>query len=145
MMRSKKRQTDHSLTFDIFWIIVLSSFLLSAYTYVRSGPVIDSVNVFNHVYVYIYIYLQFGRSGRKMSPLFHPRVVAVAPKRSRSFCQKCWWHFIATHMHPLYVALNNTVNWCMVARCAQNLCEDGISFKWHQPCNNQNSSVSTPL
>ena len=48
-------------------------------------------------------------------------------------------------MHPVYVALNNTVNWCMVAWYTQNLCEDGISFKWHQPCNNQNSCKYSTL
>ena len=48
---------------------MLSSFLLSAYTYARSGPVTDSVNVFSQdqdicLYIYLYlsisIYLQFG-------------------------------------------------------------------------------------
>ena len=40
---------------------MLSSFLLSAYTYARSGPVTDSVNVFSQDQdICIYIYLQFG-------------------------------------------------------------------------------------
>ena len=30
-----------------------------------------------------------------------------------------------------------TVNWCMVVWCTQNVCRDGSSFTWHQPCNNQ--------
>ena len=44
---------------------MLSSFLLSACTYARSGPVTDSVNVFSQdqdMSIYIYIYLQFGFS-----------------------------------------------------------------------------------
>ena len=40
-------------------------------------------------------------------------------------------------MHPTYVASNNTVNWCLVAWCTQNVCRDGSSFTLHQPHNNQ--------
>ena len=32
---------------------------------------------------------------------------------------------------------NDTVNWCMVVWCTQNLRRDGSSSTWHQPCNNQ--------
>ena len=32
---------------------------------------------------------------------FHPRVTAVARKRSRSFCQKCTWQFTAKHAYTL--------------------------------------------
>ena len=32
---------------------------------------------------------------------FHPRVTAVARKRSRSFCQKCRWQVIAKHAYTL--------------------------------------------
>ena len=32
---------------------------------------------------------------------------------------------------------SDTVNWCMVKWCTQNLRWDGSSFTWHQPCNNQ--------
>ena len=36
---------------------------------------------------------------------FHPRVTAVARKKSRSFCQKCRWQVTAkTRIHPKYVA-----------------------------------------
>ena len=30
---------------------------------------------------------------------FHPRVIAVARKRSRSFCQKCRWQVTPKHAH----------------------------------------------
>ena len=33
----------------------------------------------------------------------------------------------------MYVALHE-VTWCMVVWCTQNLCQDGCSFMWHQPC-----------
>ena len=29
------------------------------------------------------------------------------------------------------------VNWCIVARCIENVGQDGSSLTWHQPCNNQ--------
>ena len=32
---------------------------------------------------------------------FHPRVTAVARKRSRSFCQKCRWQVTAKHAYTL--------------------------------------------
>ena len=32
---------------------------------------------------------------------FHPRVIAVARKRSRSFCQKCRWQVTAKHAYTL--------------------------------------------
>ena len=31
----------------------------------------------------------------------------------------------------------DTVSWCMVVWCTQNVRRDCSSFKWHQPCNNQ--------
>ena len=38
---------------------------------------------------------------------FHPRVTAVARKRSRPFCQKCTWQVTVKHTHTLtYVALH---------------------------------------
>ena len=65
---------------------------------------------------------------------FHPRVTAVARKRSRPFCQKVQvagyrW----TRIHLTYVALHE-VTWCMVVWCTQNLRRDGSSSMWHQLC-----------
>ena len=34
---------------------------------------------------------------------------------------------------------------CMVEWCTQNVRRDGSNFTWHQPCNQANSAVSTPL
>ena len=54
--------------------------------------------------------------------LFHPRVTAVARKRSWSFCQKCRWQVTAKHPYTLHgFKWSDTVNWCMVEWCAQNL------------------------
>ena len=36
---------------------------------------------------------------------FHPRVTAVAHKRSRSFCQKCRWQVTAKHAYTLHMWL----------------------------------------
>ena len=37
--------------------------------------------------------------------LFHPRVTAVARKRSQSFCQKCRWQVTAKHAYTLHMWL----------------------------------------
>ena len=65
---------------------------------------------------------------------FHPRVTAVARKRSRSFCQKCRWQVTAKNTHTPYVCGLHEVTWGMVVWCTQNLRRDGCSFMWHQPC-----------
>ena len=41
---------------------------------------------------------------------FHPRVTAVARKRTRSFCQKCRWQVTAKHARTL----RDVVHGCMV-------------------------------
>ena len=65
---------------------------------------------------------------------FHPRVTAVARKRSWSFCQKCRWQITVKHAYTVtYVALHE-VTWNMVVWCTQDLRRDGCSFMWHQPC-----------
>ena len=78
---------------------------------------------------------------------FHRRVTAVARARSWSFCQKCMSQVTPKHTCSLVcgIAWSGTVNWCMVVLCTQNVCRAGSNFTWHQPCNNQNSAVSTPL
>ena len=70
--------------------------------------------------------------------LFHPYATAVARKRSQSFCQKCRWQITAKHTYTLHKPFEwrDTVNWCTVV-WSQNMCRDGSSFMWHQPCNNQ--------
>ena len=62
---------------------------------------------------------------------FHPRVTAVARKRSRSFCQKRRWQVTAKHAYTLCMWL--CMKW-RVVWCTQNLRRDGCSFMWHQPC-----------
>ena len=46
---------------------------------------------------------------------FHPRVTAVARKRSWSFCQNCRW--LVTAKHACGFAIGT---WCMVVWCTQN-------------------------
>ena len=64
---------------------------------------------------------------------FHPRAIAIARKRSRSFCQKCRWQVTAKHAHITYVALHEVTRSMVVWR-TQDLRRDGSSFMWHQPC-----------
>ena len=70
---------------------------------------------------------------------FHPRVTAVARKRSRSFCQKGRWQVTAKHAYTLPMSLRmkwlcNLVHGCMVHT---ELAPRRQHFTWHQPCNNQ--------
>ena len=63
---------------------------------------------------------------------FHPRVIAVARKRPRSFCQKCRWQVTAKHAYTLRMWL------CMKWHGAwlygvHRTRRDGSSFMWHQP------------
>ena len=62
--------------------------------------------------------------------MLHPRVTAVARKRTRPFCQKCRWQVIPKRACILRMWLCVK---CMVVRCTQNLRRDGSSFMWHQP------------
>ena len=69
----------------------------------------------------------------------HPCVTAVACNRSWSFFQKCSWQVTAKHpcTYRCGFEWSNTVNWCKIIWCTQNMCQDGSSFMWNQPRNNQ--------
>ena len=70
---------------------------------------------------------------------FHPRVTAVARKRSRSFCQKCKWQVTAKHAYTVtYVALHE-VTWSMAVH---RICAETAAVS----CGTTHASaVSTPL
>ena len=69
---------------------------------------------------------------------FHPRITAVARKRSRSFCQKCRWQVTAKHAYILPRWLwrkwhcNLVHGWMVYTKLAPKR----QHFTWHQPCNN---------
>ena len=69
---------------------------------------------------------------------FHPRVTAVARKRSLSFCQKSRWQVPAKHTYtlPMWLWMKwhcNLVHGWMVYT---ELAPKRQHFTWHQPCNN---------
>ena len=65
--------------------------------------------------------------------LFHPRVTAVASKRSQSLCQKCRWQVTAKHASTLHMWL--CMKWHGIRLCGvHRTCWEGSSFMWHQPC-----------
>ena len=69
---------------------------------------------------------------------FHPRVTAVARKRSRSFCQRCRWQVTGKHAYtvPMWLWMKwhcNLVHGWMVYT---ELAPKRQHFTWHQPCNN---------
>ena len=59
---------------------------------------------------------------------FHPRVTAVARKRSRSFCQKCSWQVTAKHACALRMWLCMKMNWCLMSSDVSWHIRD--SFAW---------------
>ena len=80
--------------------------------------------------------------------LFHPRVTAVACKRSRSFCQKCRWQVTAKHTCTLHMWLwmkwrSELVHGCMLCtELAQRRQQFRIVPAMQQP---NSAAVSTPL
>ena len=73
---------------------------------------------------------------------FHPGVTAVARKRSRSFCPKCWWQVTAKHAYTYVCGFprSDMVHGCMVVWCTT--CAETAAV-W---CGtNHASAVSTPL
>ena len=75
---------------------------------------------------------------------FHPRVTAVARKRSRSSCQKCRWQVTAKHAYTLHMWL------CMKWHSAwlygvHRTRRDGSRFMWHQPCQHCKYTTSVDI
>ena len=70
---------------------------------------------------------------------FHPRVTAAARKRSRSFCQKCWWQVTAKYACtvPMWLCMK----WHGVHRTRRH----GGSFMWHQPCQRFKHTTSVDI
>ena len=64
---------------------------------------------------------------------FHPRVTAVARKRSRSSCQKCRWQVTAKHTYTLCMWLCTKWHGAWLYGVHRTRW-DGSRFMWHQPC-----------
>ena len=64
---------------------------------------------------------------------FHPRVTAVARKRSRSFCQKCRWQVTAKHAYTLCMWLCMKWHGAWLHGVHRTRRHDS-SFMWYQPC-----------
>ena len=72
---------------------------------------------------------------------FHPRVTAVACKRSQSFRQKCRWQVTAKHAYTLCMWL--CVKWHGAwLYGVHRTRRDGSSFMWHQPCQRCKCTIS---
>ena len=71
---------------------------------------------------------------------FHPCVTTVAcRKKFLSFCQKCRWLVTAKHACTLciHVALHEMMWYGVWLYGVHRTCQDGYSFRWHQPYSNQ--------
>ena len=69
---------------------------------------------------------------------FHPRVTAVARKRSRSFCQKCRWQVTAKHAYTLRM-------WILLNRASALVTTCPYYVKWHLRTLSINSSSSSSI
>ena len=69
-----------------------------------------------------------------------PRVTAVARKRPRSFCQKCWLQVTAKHACTLRMWLRMKWHsaWLYGVHKTRR---DGSSFMWHQPCQRRKYTI----
>ena len=64
---------------------------------------------------------------------FHPRVTAVACRRSQSFCQKGRWQ--VTDKHTCTLCMWFCMNWHGAwLYGVHRMHREGSSFTWHQPC-----------
>ena len=109
-----------------YWLLLYSTIFRSRADSLRSHVIL-------HEWPALYsAFLNSHRSGalKRWHGWCHMKLM---PSR-RKFCV---YH---TSMHLTYVALHE-VTWWMIVRCTQNLCRDGSSFMWHQPC----QRLSTPL
>ena len=70
---------------------------------------------------------------------FHPNVTAVAPKISRSFCQKCRWQVTAKHTYtlPKWLWMKRHCKLVHGSMVYTELEPRRQHFTWHQPYNNQ--------
>ena len=64
---------------------------------------------------------------------FHPRVITVARKKTRSFCQKCRWQVTAKHACSLRMWLWMKWHGAWLYGVHRTR-RDGISFMWRQRC-----------
>ena len=67
---------------------------------------------------------------------FHPRVTAVARKRSRSSCQKCRWQVTAKHAYTMWLWMKSHCNLVHGWMVYTELAPKWQHFTWHQPCHN---------
>ena len=89
----------------------------------RSGRRMENLFFWCHLFVHTLIFVY---------NLLRPCVTAVAPKRSRSFCQKCWWLVTAKHACTLRLWLY--MKWHGAWLCGiHRMHWDSSSFMWHQP------------
>ena len=68
---------------------------------------------------------------------FHPRVISVARKRSRSFCQKCMWQVTPKHTYtlPMWLWMKWHCNLVHAWMVYTELAPKRQHLTWHQPCN----------
>ena len=76
---------------------------------------------------------------------FHPRVTAVARKRTRSFCQKCRWQVTLKHAYILEPSKSEWVDYAAVQAECGNLPANELTRNSSGNTRSQSSQLAEPL
>ena len=76
---------------------------------------------------------------------FHPRVIAVARKRSRPFCQKCRWQFTPKQAYTHDSTKSEWADYVAVQACYENLSGHELASNSSGNTRSQSSQLAEPL
>ena len=76
---------------------------------------------------------------------FHPRVTAVARKRPRSICQKCWWQVTPRHAYTLDPTKSEWADYAAVQALYGNLSGNELTRDLSGNTWSQSSQLAEPL
>ena len=76
---------------------------------------------------------------------FHPRVIAVARKRSRAFCQKCRWQVTPKHAYTLDTTKSEWADYAAVWAECWNLTEKELKRNLSGNTRSRSSQLAEPL
>ena len=76
---------------------------------------------------------------------FHSRVTAVAPKRPRSFCQKCRWQVTPKYAYTLDPKKSEWADYAAIQALRGNLSENELTRDSSGNTRSQSSKLAEPL
>ena len=76
---------------------------------------------------------------------FHPRVMTVARKRPRSFCQQCRWQVTPKHAYTLDPSKSEWADYAAVQAECENLSGNELTRNWSGNTRSKPSQLAKPL